>query len=233
MHTYAPYLQSSVAAITSSVDPWERRDISTPLYSLAFDAGVVPADHVDLSLIASLTPLVKTAEDKENFTLLPVAFAACFVAPYWAQNSVFLPEFGAFRGNQHCVALTMAKFILCFTDPASSSSSSPTSFPAALKGNADAFVGLAANIILAMRDQGSTYNSHPIRAYTNILEIFLRYCPLMDNYSLEKVLPYAFIHASQMEIAMGQVKGSDSLSAGMNRVIRAESVSTDLLTTSS
>lgn len=228
MQTYAPFLKSSVAAITASVDPWERRDISTPLYSLAFDAGVVPADHVDLSLMASLASLVKTAEDKENFALLPAAFAACFVMPYWVQNSLFLPDFGAFRGNQHCVSLTMAKLILCFTDPASSSPSS-SSFPVALKSNADSFVGLAANIILSMRDQGSTFQHHPIRAFTNILELFLRFCPLMDHYSLEKVLPYAFIHASQMEIAMGQVKGSDSLSAGMSRVIRAVSAATDTL----
>lgn len=222
MQIYAPYLKSSVASITASVDPWERRDISTPLYSLAFDAGVVPADHADLSLMASLSPLAKTAEDRENFSLLPVAFAACFVVPYWAQNSIFLPEFGAFRGNQHCVALTMAKFILCFTNPLPSSS-----FPATLKSNADSFVELAANVILSMRDQGSSFNSHPIRAYTNILELFLHYCPLMDHFSLEKFLPYAFVHASQMEIAMGQVKGSDNLSAGMTRVIRAESTTAD------
>jgi hypothetical protein len=78
-----------------------------------------------------------------------------------------------------------------------------------------------------MRDQDASFDSHPIRAYTNILELFLRYCPLMDHYSLEKYLPYAFIHASQMEIAMGQIRGGDSLGAGMDRVIRAESAATD------
>jgi hypothetical protein len=215
MQKYAPFLKSSVGSIASSVTPWQRRDISTPLYSLAFDAGVVP--EVDLSLLASLGPLMQTTEDRENFALLHVAYAACFVLPYWSQNSIFLPEFGAFRGNQHCIALTMSKFILCFTDPAASS------FPEALKRNANTFLELSANAILSMRDEGSSFNSHPIRAYTNILELFLHYCPLMDHYSLEKCLPYAFVHASQMEISMGQVKGTDSISAGMNRVIRAES----------
>ena len=220
MQMYAPFLKSSVASIAASVSPWESRHIATPLYSLAFDAGVVPG--VDLSLIASLSPLIHTSEDRENFALLPVAFASCFALPYWTQNSIFLPEFGAFRGNQHCLALTMSKFILCFTDPAASS------FPAALKSNADSFLELSANTILSMRDQDSSpspspsFNTHPVRAYTNILELFLRHCPLMDHYSLEKFLPYAFVHASQMEISMGQVKGADSLSAGMGRVIRAE-----------
>lgn len=213
MQIYAPFLKASVASVAASVNPWAERDVSTPLYSLAYDAGVVP--EVDLSLVASLSPLMKTAEERENLTLLPAAFAACFVLPYWTQNSIFLPEFGAFRGNQHAIALTMSKLILCFTDPMEES------FPKAVQQRAHSFLELSAGMILTMRQQGPTYHSHPIRAYTNILELFLRYCPLTDHYSLEKFLPYAFVHASQMELSMGQVKGVDSITAGMNRVIKA------------
>jgi len=220
MQSYAPFLKSSVESIASSVDPWVERDVSTPLFSLIFDAGVIP--DVDLALVASLAPLRQTPEDINNLSLLHVAFAACLVTPYWTQNSVFLPEFGAFRGNQHCIALTMSKFILCFTDLDEST------FSSAVKSNADSFVELSASVILSMRDSKSAFNNHPVRAYTNILELFLQSCPLMDHYALEKYLPYAFVHASQMEIAMGQVKGADSLNAGMNRVIRAESAATQV-----
>ena len=217
---YSPFLKSSIASISSSVNPWVEREVSTPLYSLAFDAGVIP--EVDLALIAALAPLMKTPEDVQNFSLLHVACAACFVVPYWTQNSIFLPDFGAFRGNQHCIALTISKFILCFTDPEESF------FPSAVKKNAESFIELSANIILSMRESKSSYNNHPVRAYTNILELFLSSCPLTDHYSVEKFLPYAFIHASQMEIAMGQVKGSDSLSAGMARVINAETAALEM-----
>lgn len=217
MQIYAPFLKASLASVAASVDPWGEREACTPLYSLAFDAGVVP--ELDLALVASLSPLKKTAEDAHCFSLLPAAFAACFALPYWTQNSIFLPEFGAFRGNQHCVALTVAKLLLCF------SRADESSFPSELKKSADSFVELSASVILSMRDSSSaaSFNNHPVRAYTNILELFLARCPLVDHYSLEKFLPYAFVHASQMEIAMGQVRNADSLSAGMDRVIRAKS----------
>ena len=221
MQFYAPFVQSTLSSVVSSVSPWEKPDISTPLYSLAFDVGVIP--DVDLSLKASLASVIHTDEDKENLALLNVAFASCFASSYWTQNSVFLPKLGAFRGNQHCLSLTMAKLIMCFAD--ADPESGP--FADALKSRANKFVELSANMILHMRSQGSKFDHHPVRAFTNILELFLRYCPLVDHYSLEKFLPYAFIHASQMEIAMGQVRGSDDISAGMNRVIQAESIKAD------
>ena len=204
---------------------------------MATEAGVLtPADT---ALAQALRPLVATQEERSLLTLLPVAYASAFMSPYWTTNGNFLPAFEAFRGNQHCLALTISKFLISFIESNSSSSEGrPVSMPrrkmtladngsslsVALREAADTFLELSANVILAMRINEENYMDRTLRPMSNILELFIRYFPLMDRHCLEKYFPYAHIHASQMDIAMGKIKGSDNINPGAQMVLSAVSL---------
>jgi hypothetical protein len=204
---------------------------------MATEAGVLtPADT---ALAQALRPLVATQEERSLFTLLPVAYASAFMSPYWTANGNYLPAFEAFRGNQHCLALTISKFLTSFIESSSSSSEGrPVSMPrrkmtladngsslsVALREAADTFLELSSNVILAMRIHEENYMDRTLRPMSNILELFIRYFPLMDRHCLEKYFPYAHIHASQMDIAMGKIKGSDNINPGAQMVLSAMSM---------
>ncbi len=236
LQSYSPFLLASLTSLSSSIRPWIVQNVTAPLLSLAADAGV--QTESDTLLAQALRPLVSTPEEKRLFTLLPVAYAAAFMSPYWTANGNFLPAFEAFRGNQHCLALTISKFLLCFIESSSGTNEGrPASMPkrrmtladngstlsVALREAADTFLELSANVILAMRIQEEEYMDRTIRPMSNILELFIRYFPLMDRHCLEKYLPYALIHTSQMDIAMGKIKGSDNIANGMQMVLAATS----------
>lgn len=171
-------------------------------------------------------------------TLLPIAYAAAFMSPYWTSNGNYLPAYEAFRGNQHCLALTISKFLTCFIESSSSTiEGRPASMPkrkmtladngsalsVALRDAADTFLELSANVILSMRINEESYIDRTLRPMSNILELFVRYFPLMDRHCLEKYLPYSYIHACQMDISMGKVKGSDNITPGAQMVLTATS----------
>jgi len=232
----APFLRDSLGTLTSAVKPFILQDVTTPLYSIAFDAGVMT--EADLSLAQAIRPLVSSAEDKKIFTLLPVAYAACFMSPYWQANGQYLPAFEAFKGNQHTLALTISKFFLCFIESSSGEGEGrPASLPrrrmtitdggstyaSSLREAADTFLELSANVILSMRINEAEFSDRHLRPMSNILEAFIRNFPLMDRHCLEKYFPYAHIHASQMDIAMGRIKGTDSLTQGMQMIMNASS----------
>lgn len=236
LQSYSPFLHASLTSLSASIRPWILQSVTTPLLSLASDAGILTPS--DTTLAQVLRPFVNTPEEKRLFTLLPVAYAAAFMSPYWTSNGNFLPAFEAFRGNQHCLALTISKFLICFIESSSGiTEGRPASMPkrkmtiadngstlsVALREAADTFLELSANVILAMRIQEEEYMDRTIRPMSNILELFIRYFPLMDRHCLEKYLPYAHIHTSQMDIAMGKIKGADSLANGIHMVMTATS----------
>jgi hypothetical protein len=208
---------------------------------MATEAGI--STPSDTALAQALRPLVATPEEKNLFTLLPVAFASAFMSPYWTSNGNYLPAFEAFRGNQHCLALTIAKFLTSFVDTSSplTNESRPSSMPrrkmtladngstlsVALREAADTFLELSSNVILAMRIHEETggYMDRTLRPMSAILELFVRSFPLMDRHCLEKYFPYAHIHANQMDIAMGKIKGSDNINHGVQMILTATSVS--------
>jgi hypothetical protein len=204
---------------------------------MATEAGVLTPS--DTALAQALRPLAATPEERSLFTLLPVAYASAFMSPYWTTNGNYLPAFEAFRGNQHCLALTISKFLTSFIESSSSSSEGrPVSMPrrkmtladngstlsVALREAADTFLELSSNVILAMRIHEESYMDRTLRPMSNILELFVRYFPLMDRHCLEKYFPYAHIHASQMDIAMGKIKGSDNINPGAHMVLTATSM---------
>jgi hypothetical protein len=205
---------------------------------MATEAGIATAS--DTALAQALRPLISTPEDKTLFTLLPVAFASAFMSPYWTTNGNYLSAFEAFRGNQHCLALTISKFFTTFIESSSGSNEGrPSSMPrrkmtiadngstlsVALREAADTFLELSSNVILAMRiHEESSYMDRTLRPMSAILELFVRFFPLMDRHCLEKYLPYAHIHANQMDIAMGKIKGSDNINHGVQMILTATSV---------
>ena len=166
------------------------------------------------------------------------------MSPYWTTNGNFLPAYEAFRGNQHCLALTISKFLICFIESTSGTNEGrPASLPkrkmtiadngsslsVALRDAADTFLELSANVILSMRINEESYIDRTLRPMSNILELFVKYFPLMDRHCLEKYLPYSYIHACQMDIAMGKIKGSDNLESGAQMVLTATSIVTSQL----
>lgn len=218
--------------MSAALKPWIHQNITSPVFSLAYDAGVL--GDVDLSLALALRPIVQSTEDRKLFTLLPVAYAASFMSSYWTSNGHFLPAFEAFKGNQHTLALTISKFFLCFIETISGAAEGrPASMPRhhktladgestygiALREAADTFLELSSNVILAMRISENEYSDRHIRPMSNILELFIRHFPLLDRHSLEKYFPYAHIHSSQMDIAMGKIRAADNLLKGMNQAL--------------
>lgn len=235
--SHSPFLHASLTSLTESIRPWILQNVTAPLTSISTEAGISTAS--DTALAQALRPLVSTHEEKSLFTLLPVAYAASFMSPYWTTNGNYLPAFEAFRGNQHCLALTISKFLTSFIESSSSSTEGrPVSMPrrkmtiadngstlsVALREAADTFLELSSNVILAMRIQEDQYMDRTLRPMSNILELFVRFFPLMDRHCLEKYFPYAHIHASQMDIAMGKMKGSDNIAPGVQMVLTATSM---------
>ena len=227
-----------MATVTAALKPWVRQEVTAPVFSMAYDAGVL--GEVDLALALAVRPIVHTAEDKKLFTLLPVAYAASFMSSYWTSNGHFMPSFEAFRGNQHCLALTISKFFLCFVESISGAAEGrpvsmrrraqtlqdgDSTYGVALREAADTFLELSSNVILAMRIAENEYADRHLRPMSNILELFIKHFPLLDRHSLEKYFPYAHIHSSQMDIAMGKIRAADSLSKGMNTALANTSAS--------
>jgi hypothetical protein len=232
LKSLSPFINSSLTTVTASLKPWVHQNVTSPVYALAYDAGVL--GEVDLSLAMAIRPIIQSSEDRKLFTLLPVAYAASFMSSYWTNNGNFMPAFEAFKGNQHTLALTISKFFLCFVESISGvAEGRPASLPRrkktladgnssygiALREAADTFLELSSNVILSMRISEQEYADRQIRPISNILELFIRHFPLLDRHALEKYFPYAHIHSSQMDIAMGKIRASDSLARGMSNAL--------------
>ena len=149
---------------------------------------------IDVALAASLAPLRKSLADINLFALLPPAFAMSFMcAPCWSSISYNSSASESFSGNQHCIALTVAKLLVCFApvsrQPLDDVQRTMTAFIEA-GGNQHCFAPVSrqplddvqrtmtafieaggSNNILQMRIRDSVISSLPVRSLSALLEL--------------------------------------------------------------
>ena len=130
------------------------------------DAVARRPHDIDVALAASLAPLRKSLADINLFALLPPAFAMSFMcAPCWSSISYNSSASESFSGNQHCIALTVAKLLVCFAPV----SRQPLDD---VQRTMTAFIEAGgSNNILQMRIRDSVISSLPVRSLSALLEL--------------------------------------------------------------
>lgn len=215
MRDCEPFIHETFRIATKTLNAWQKPSLCAPVFAMAHDVGVATKD--DLCLAEQLSSCVTSSDDLRVFALLPIAFAATLMSPYWSGAATFVQDVEGFSGNQHALALAVAKLIVCFIGGHRDNSSSIE----AIKTAAETFIELSANAILTMRTKETDFSDRPLRPMVAILELFMQYCPGVNQQMLEAFFPYSLIHASYMDIALGKQKSTDSMQAAMATIIQS------------
>lgn len=211
MGKYCPLLGEVSELIISAVDPWSNFVEVSAVHSLAADCGHIC--NPDLALVAALQGVL----EPQFLNLLAPAFAAILTAPQWA-SAIYFPALESFGGNEHCIALTLARLLDCHI--ASSEIGKSARAQQTIKGASAKFIEMASHVLVMLRNfEGDEANKEkPLRAMVVLLELFVRFSPTVNRGTLEKFLPYALIHDCHVDIAMGKSCFTDAFTEGFDRV---------------
>ncbi|KAJ8604979.1 hypothetical protein CTAYLR_006889 [Chrysophaeum taylorii] len=139
-------------------------------------------------------------ESPDEWRLLPYAFAASLLA----ETGLWLPDLEALDNGAHVTSAALKALAHCFNGL-------PPHAPNAAK-QAKAvvarFLEAAAAMLNWMRIHEKDFADLPVRAMAAYLEYVARDAAIPRSF-LEKHLPYAVIHASLMDIAMGRQTAAD------------------------
>lgn len=211
LRSAAPFLAETAEVVARAADPWDGGlSELAPVHTLAADCGLLGAP--DLSLIAALDGL----QDARIFDMLPATFAAMFAAPQWA-NASYVMSLEAFGGNEHCIMLALARLIEFFSTAVSTGGDVGETQIYARRA-AIRFIEISSHVLTMQRIfEGEDPNrDKPLRPMSVLLEHFVAYSPLVTRGDLERAFPYALLHDSQVDIAMGKMRFQDSIVRGLD-----------------
>ena len=203
-----PLLGEIVDIAVNSVYPWSKLREMAPIFFISTDCGRV--SRPDLALVSAIEPLQETG----IFELLPAAFAALLTAPQWSDVSYF-PALEAFGGNEHCLIIALASMIECFV---SSSQENPDETFRNIQTLSSKFLEIASHVIVMLRifESDDQNKSKPLRPMVFLLELFVSISPTLNRGDLERYFPYALLHDSQVDIAMGKQCFTDHITMGLD-----------------
>ncbi len=178
------------------------------MFFISADCGRV--SKPDLALVSAMEPL----QEAGIFELLPAAFAVLLTAQQWSDVTYF-PALEAFGGNEHCLIIALAGMIECFV---SSSEENPDEIFRNIKTVSSKFLEIASHVIVMLRIfEGDDQNkSKPLRPMVFLLELFVSISPTLSRGDLERYFPYALLHDSQVDIALGKHCYSDHITMGLD-----------------
>jgi len=197
---YAPFVQSTAAIAFNAVDARLNHEAALSLSCVGMDSGTLL--HPDLSLLATLRHLNSNSDDHRLFDFLPCAYAAIFLSDYW-KRSQFIPSMDAFSNNEHTIALALNYLLQAFHAREGNRT--------IIQKSAENYIEASAFVLLRMRSNERTeYRDFPLRSMFAMLEQFVYYCPDIDRGVLERYVPYAVLHASYVEVALGKPRALDT-----------------------
>lgn len=213
-------MEASLHSVSVAIDPWADLLSNSPTLNLASYAGCT---GLDLELNEVLLSKFSQPEDKNLFALLPYAYGASFMSPYWSRSTSFIPSLEAFTGNEHCIALAISKYFACFCNYNSNSEVSLTSSlnKKSIADMSEIYLELSSNVLLSMKLKDNEFSSYPLRGFACILELFTKLCVEVDRSVLEEYFPYSLLHSCHMDISLGKLKQNDNITSGINSMINA------------
>lgn len=137
-------------------------------------------------------------ESRDEWRLLPYAFAAALVANDW-KSTRWLPDLQALDNGVHVSSAALRALAHCFNGLPPDAPNSAQEAKAVVAR----FIEAAAACLNWMRLHEKDFAELPVRAMAAYLEFVARDSAIPRSF-LEKKLPYAVIHASLMDIAMGR-----------------------------
>jgi hypothetical protein len=166
-----------------------------------------------LSIIAGLDG----HQDIRVFDMLPATFAAMLAAPQWASAS-YVMSLEAFGGNEHCTMLALARLIEFYSTSIAAGTGEAGETQIYARRAAIRFIEISAHVLTMQRIfEGEESNrDKPLRPMSALLEHFVLYSPLVTRGDLERAFPYALLHDSQVDIAMGKLRFQDSIVRGLD-----------------
>lgn len=174
----------------------ERRD---PSFAENGDFDCPPYER-DGTLYEEAKALLETPDE---WRLLPYAFAAALVAKNW-KSARWLPDLQALDNGAHASSAALKALAHCFNGL-------PPDAPGAAqeaKAVVARFIEAAAACLNWMRLHEKDFADLPVRAMAAYIELVATDAAIPRSF-LEKHLPYAVIHASLMDIAMGRQSADD------------------------
>lgn len=174
----------------------ERRD---PTFAENGDFDCPPYER-DGTLYEEAKALLETPDE---WRLLPYAFAAALVANDW-KSARWIPDLQALDNGAHASSAALKALAHCFNGL-------PPDAPGAAqeaKAVVARFIEAAAACLKWMRLHEKDFADLPVRAMAAYIELVATDAAIPRSF-LEKHLPYAVIHASLMDIAMGHQSADD------------------------
>ena len=152
-----------------------------------------PLHARDPGLADALSALVTGHE--AAFQRVPEGLLACLVLTELWAGSVYHQELEAMSGNEHVAAYALAKLlrILCAND-------------GSLEAECVRFLSLSSQLLLDVRarerdrEAGGKKGDRivPLTALTLLPKMFLSHCSFLSSSHLEQTMPYALVHACQV-----------------------------------
>jgi len=173
----------------------------------SFGEDVIDASYArDDGLFHEAKPLL---EAPDEFRYFPYVMAAALIADYW-KGVKWLPDFNALDGiGLHVTSAAIRAIAFCFNGLPPDHLRAP----AQAKALVARFVEAAAAIITWIRlhvdsKELGTGTEIPVRAVCVYLELVAKQAAIPRS-TIEQYLPYAVIHSSLMDIAMGRHTAED------------------------
>jgi hypothetical protein len=212
----APSLHAIVKAALDGINPLENMRFASNVSALAHDAGVQQSH--DFSLFHALRSTIDDEVQQKGIDLdLFAAAAACiFSSDKWARTT-YLPQYEAFMANEHCSMLAISSLLFCcgaYNCEAGTVDGIPVNVEESLTHMSELFLQMSSQILLLLYQKEVTAKvvkrtNIPIRAMFILLEQFVAINPFVHTGTLEKFIPYGFLHTNVMDVYMGSQRISD------------------------
>ena len=166
------------------------------LVSLARSSGI-SVGALDPSLELSLAHLAR-AQDKQNWSLLPYAFAAAFVLGDTWRTTQYVPALDVLSQGEHVMVMSMSALSTALLG---------------VEGGrvaAEQFLKSGSGVLFRMKSEDKEkYSQFPIRAMFTLMEKFVNYSEVVDRSVLEKYLPYTILHAAYVDMSLKKQRAGD------------------------
>uniref|UniRef100_A0A7S1XR57 CYRIA/CYRIB Rac1 binding domain-containing protein n=1 Tax=Phaeomonas parva TaxID=124430 RepID=A0A7S1XR57_9STRA len=200
-----PFLSETVRVARESVlDTFADVTELVPLDNLAQDCGI--ESPLSDARLRHAIQHISSAATPDVWTLLPYAWASCLLCPQWSQTR-FIAGLDIFTGNEHVIAVTIRKLVICMQPPRDVNTVNPTVLQEAFRS----YMKVASFVLLRMKMfDTSDFAAYPLRAMTLLLEKFVGECPFLERSMLEAYMPYAILHNAYMDISLRKQRASDT-----------------------